>query len=90
MEGQHLVLTLLASKLSSDDKVLSSLVKKTCRTFLNHSREANGNNYPPCFYRIDFVVIFPEIEFPCFNKYGLEIDGVCKDAALGFLKSKVF
>ena len=42
-EGWQLVLALFASKLSSGDKILSSLIKKawyTC-TFLNHFREAN-------------------------------------------------
>ena len=45
-------------KLSSDDKILSSLIKKTCLTyvFLNH------NNYAPCFKRIDFPFIPSYIE----------------------------
>ena len=45
-------------KLSSDDKILSSLIKKawpTC-TFINHFRELRGNYYAPCFYRINFVI----------------------------------
>ena len=43
-------------KLSSDNKILSSLIKKVCRTrsFLNHFREAIT---APCFNRIEFVVI---------------------------------
>ena len=53
-------------KLSRDNKILSSLIKKawcTC-TFLNHFREANEQHYAPCFYRIDFAVIPSYIELP--------------------------
>ena len=51
LEGRHLVLRLFASKLSSNDKILSSLFKKawcTC-TFLNHFREANEQSVRALF-----------------------------------------
>ena len=53
-------------KLSSDNKILSSLIIKawcTC-TFLNHFRKQMSNYYVPCVYRIDFVVIPSYIELP--------------------------
>ena len=56
-------------KLSSDDKLLSSSIKKAwCKcTFLNPFREANEKLLCPCCYRIDFVVIPSYIELPCLN-----------------------
>ena len=49
-------------KLSSEDKIFSSLIMKRCRTctFLNHFRETNEHWLSPCFNKVDFVVI------PCY------------------------
>ena len=54
-------------KVSSDNKILASLIKKACCTctFLNHFRETN-EQYASCFDKIDFVVIPSYIELPCY------------------------
>ena len=56
-------------KLSSDDKILSSLILKTCRTciFYITSGKQMSNKYAPCFIRTVFVVIPSYIELPWVN-----------------------
>ena len=57
-------------KLSSDDKVLLSLIKKAWCTYtsLNISGKEISNNYAPWFNRINFAVIPSYVELPCFSQ----------------------
>ena len=64
-------------ELSSDNKILSSFVKKTCRTctFVNTSGKQMSNYYAPCFNRTDFFVISSCVKLPfCTLKYLLAND----------------
>ena len=69
-KSEQVLIAYCIYKLSSDDKVLLSLIKKAWCTYtsLNISGKQISNNYAPRFNRIKFGVIRSYIELPCFSQ----------------------